>query len=278
MAIIDQNWKMYKSLSLLILTLLLSGGVKAQLKDSLDYDSLTIVSTLVNETRKICVWTPPNYDSSTDSLPVLYMPDGGINEDFPHIAKTLAKLIKNKSIPPFILVGIENTERGRDLTGFSEEKKDGKYCPMTDGAKNFRAFITQELMPEINRRYRITDRKGIIGESLAGLFVMETFLIKPQTFDFYIAMDPSLWWNDHHLVRNSKAIFKQFPNNEVKLWFAGSSAKDISKHTKKLSKSFAKNAPDNIIVKYSNEPEEHHHTILKATKEKAIIWTINKNN
>lgn len=63
------------------------------------------------------------------------MADGGIKEDFPHIANTIAKLIENNSIPPIMLVGIENTERGRDLTGFSEVQADEKYCPLTDGVK-----------------------------------------------------------------------------------------------------------------------------------------------
>ncbi|WP_231931272.1 alpha/beta hydrolase [Bizionia sp. APA-3] len=134
------------------------------------HDNFTLESTAVNETRVINVWVPPTYETSEQSFPVLYMPDGGIKEDFPHIANTLAKLIAEKQIPPFILVGIENTERGRDLTGFSEVEADAEYCPLTDGAKNFRAFITDELVPDINNKYRTTHKKGIIGESLAGTF------------------------------------------------------------------------------------------------------------
>ena len=107
-----------------------------------EHDSLTITSKYVNEDRVINIWTPPNYKTSTESFPVLYMPDGGIKEDFPHIANTLAKLLEENKIPPFILVGIENTERGRDLTGFSEAEDDKQYCPIKDGARDFRAFIT----------------------------------------------------------------------------------------------------------------------------------------
>ena len=76
------------------------------------HDEFTIESKQVGETRNINVWTPPEYKSSTDSLPVMYMADGGIiEEDFPHIANTLAELIKTKKIPPMILVGIANTQR-----------------------------------------------------------------------------------------------------------------------------------------------------------------------
>lgn len=249
---------------------------KAQNKDTIpNHDNFTLESKFVKETRVINVWTPPNYKNTADSFPVLYMPDGGIKEDFPHIANTIAKLVTNKSIPPIILVGIENTDRERDLTGFSEVEEDAKYCPLTDGAKDFRAFITEELVTEINKRYRVTNQKGIIGESLAGLFVMETFFLKPDAFDFYIAMDPSLWWNNHYLEKNANDYLMNFPNNTIKLWFAGSGAKDISRHTNKIAKVFRNNAPKELIWKYSDEPDEKHNTIFRATKEKALIWILN---
>src|SRR6056297_2627152 len=207
------------------------------------HDSLTIASTFVNEERVINIWTPPSYSASTDSFPVLYMPDGGIKEDFPHIANTLAKLIEEQKIEPIILVGIENTERGRDLTGASTTEYDKQFCPVTDGAKVFRAFISKELVPSINEKYNTTSIKGIVGESLAGLFVMETFLTSPSTFDYYIAMDPSLWWNHHFLVENADSLLSRFPSKKLSLWYAGSSAEDISVYTKSLSTILKKLAP-----------------------------------
>lgn len=241
------------------------------------HDSFTIESKQVNETRVIAVWTPDSYNNGSDSFPVLYMPDGGVKEDFPHIANTIAKLIEQKSISPIILVGIENTERGRDLTAASEIEDDAKYCPLSNGAENFRNFITEELFSVIAKKYRVTDKKGIIGESLAGLFVMETFMNKPQSFDFYIAMDPSLWWNNHYLVRNADTLLNNLPNRETKLWFAGSNAEDISPYTKKISKILQKKVTNKLKWKYSNEPNEKHNTIFRATKEKALIWTLNIN-
>lgn len=240
------------------------------------HDTLKIESKNVGEIRIINIWTPPTYENSNESFPVLYMPDGGIKEDFPHIANTLAKLIDEKNIEPIILVGIENTERGRDLTGFSKAEFDAQFCPQTDGAKNFRAFITQELIPEINDKYRTSNKKGIIGESLAGLFVLETFMQHPETFDFYIAFDPSIWWNDHYLVRNANELIDKFPDKKVKLWFAGSSAQDISPYTNELNKILIANAPNRLKWKYSDEPKEKHNTIFRATKEKAIKWTLNE--
>lgn len=241
------------------------------------YDTFTLDSKEVKEKRVINIWTPKGYEKGgNESYPVLYMPDGGIKEDFPHIANTVAKLIEKGSIPPMILVGIENTERRRDLTGFSEVAADAEYCPLTDGAKDFRAFITEELMTEINNKYRTTAEKGIIGESLAGLFVVETLLLQPSTFDFYIAMDPSLWWNNHFLEQKAADYLKEFPDQKIKLWFAGSGAEDISVHTNKLAETLKNAAPSLLEWKYSDEPKEKHSTIFRATKEKALIWALNK--
>jgi predicted alpha/beta superfamily hydrolase len=240
------------------------------------YHSLKIDSKFVNEERVINVYLPSTYNELAESFPVLYMPDGGIKEDFPHIANTISKLIENNKIPPIILVGIENTERGRDLSGFSETENDEQYCPLTDGAKNFRRFISEELMPEINQRYKTQNQKGIIGESLAGLFVMETFFTEPETFDFYIAMDPSMWWNDHYLVKHANSLLEEFPNKEIKLWFAGSSAEDISKYTNRVNEILQTNTLERLKYKYSDEPKEEHNSIFRATKAKALIWTLNK--
>ncbi len=243
-----------------------------------EHQSLTIASKFVNEDRVINVWTPPNHKESNNPLPVLYMPDGGIKEDFPHIANTLDNLIRQNKIPPIILVGIENTQRGRDLTGESSVKKHEKYgIPMTDGAKNFRAFITDELMPQINAQYSTTGKKGIIGESLAGLFVVETFFLQPEAFDFYIAMDPSLWWNGNYLVNNTDQLLHDFASSHKKLWFAGSDTPDISTYTRQLQKILRDRKIDNLKWKYGDKPKEKHHTIFRATKEEAMIWTLNDN-
>ena len=240
-----------------------------------EHDSLTITSKFVNEDRVINIWTPKNYDQSTDSFPVLYMPDGGIEEDFPHIANTLEKLITESKIPPYILVGIENTERRRDLSGPTEIEYDLKIVPNPGGSNKFRDFIKNELFTEINKRYRTKNKRAIIGESAAGIFVIETFLLDNQMFDYYIAMDPALWYNEQYLVKNFESLAKENYNHKKKLWFAGSDATDISTHTRTLNKKL-ENLNLGLIWKYSDEPKEHHHTIFRATKEKALIWTLNE--
>lgn len=241
------------------------------------YDTFKLPSSLLGEERTINIWTPPIYTTSEDSLPVLYMLDGGVEEDFPHIANTLSELIESKKIPPIILVGIENTQRRRDLTGPTQVEKDKEIAPIVGESLKFRAFVNDELFNEINKKYRTTKVKGIIGESLAGLFVTENLMLKPDMFDFYIAFDPSLWWNDQHLNKTTKDHLANFPTSKKKFWFAGSSAEDISSTVGQLAKTLEEIKVESLTWKYSPEPKEEHSTIFRATKEKALIWTLNDN-
>ena len=138
---------------------MISCNNNAQQQDPIPaHDSFTINSKLVGEIRTINVWLLTEYTQSKDSLPVMYMPDGGTKEDFPHIANTLAALIKNKSIPPMILVGIENTQRRRDLTGPTEIAEDKKIAPVVGGSEKFRAFIKEELFTEINKKSVVVNK------------------------------------------------------------------------------------------------------------------------
>lgn len=264
----------YNYLQLLLLVIFASCANNSQAPDPIPlHESFKVLSKKVNEERTINVWTPSNYHKNVDSLPVMYMADGGIKEDFPHIANTLAKLINENKIKPIILVGIENTERRRDLTGFTEIEKDKEIAPEVGGSANFRAFIKEELFPEINKRYRTTSEKSIIGESASGLFVVETFFLEPEMFDNYIAFDPSLWWNNHFLVRTAAERLAKLPSIEKRIWFACSNTEDISLYTKQLAEIFKTENRPTLKWNFSDEPNEQHGTIFRATKEKAIIWT-----
>lgn len=241
------------------------------------HDEFTIASKQLGETRIINVWTPPGYKGSNAALPVIYMADGGIkDEDFPHVANTLTELVQSKKIAPIILVGIANIHRRKDLTGPTLIATDKEIAPIVGGSAKFRAFINEELFAEINKRYKTTADRSLIGESLSGLFVVETFLVAPDMFTNYIAFDPSLWWNDKNLIKTAKDHLAQFPKEEKRLWIGGSSAEDISETVGQLAAVLKTENVPTITWKYTPEPKEKHNTIFRATKEKAIIWTLNK--
>lgn len=167
-------------------------------------ESLLLESAALGETRRINVYLPEPYQEQA-ALPLLLMPDGGMAEDFPHIAGLLQVGIANGTVRPFILVGVENTQRRRDLTPPSEDAQDRAIAPQIGGSATFRRFLAEELLPLLHTRYRCTAERAIIGESLAGLFVLETMLQAPQLFNTGIAIDPSLWWNREQLLKDLPA-------------------------------------------------------------------------
>ena len=180
------------------------------------YDTLSLSSAALGELRQINVHVPKSYNASTSArFPVLYMPDGGIDEDFPHVVNTVDSLIALGEIRPVIVVGVPNTERRRDLTGPTTVHSDSAIAAHVGGSAAFRKFFRDELIPEIDKRYRTTSEQSIVGESLAGLFIVETFLRDPTLFDHYVAFDPSLWWNHGALVDSTPALLRAAWNDKV---------------------------------------------------------------
>jgi len=224
--------------------------------------TFTLESRVLEETRRINVWLPPVYaDSPGLRLPVLYMPDGGMAEDFLHVAGLMQISILNGTMRPFLLVGIENTERRRDMTGPTRVADDSTIAPVVGGSAAFRAFIRDELMPVVNERYRTTDETAIVGESLAGLFIVETLLLEPDLFDAYIAFDPSLWWNDARLVKDAPAALRRMDRRERTLYLASSSEPELAALAKRLVASLAMDAPLTLAWTYTPMPAETHATI-----------------
>lgn len=225
-------------------------------------ETFTLPSATLKETRRINVYLPPAYaEGSGTRLPVLYMPDGGMAEDFLHVAGLVQVLTGNGTMRPFILAGIENTERRRDMTGPTEDPEDKKIALRVGGSQAFRTFIRRELMPAIRARYRTTAETAIVGESLAGLFVVETFLKEPDLFDTYIAFDPSLWWNKEGLVNGAAADLKSGRERRRTLYVATSSEGDVGGATTRFAGIVTSDGGPLVTSRYVTSSTELHSTI-----------------
>jgi predicted alpha/beta superfamily hydrolase len=232
-------------------------------------DTFVLRSDVLHETRRINVYLPPAYTGSPQPLPVLYMPDGGLAEDFLHIAGLVQVSTGNGTMRPFLLVGIENTQRRRDLTGPTDSADDKKIAPQVGGSAAFRRFLRSELMPAVRQRYRTTAEAAIIGESLAGLFVVETFLVEPDLFDTYVAVDPSLWWNDGRLVGEARPrLARGLPR--AKSLYLAASRDDRERRTEQLAGVLRETAPANLTWHYDPLPEETHATIYHPAALRAV--------
>lgn len=249
-----------------------TAAVQVPAADStLAHETFTIESIAVGEKRTISVYVPAQYRMSGKKFPVLYMPDGGLDEDFPHVIRTVDSLIALGAIRPIMVVGIPNTQRRRDLTGPTRIRTDSAIAPRVGGSAEFRRFIRSELIPEIDRRYRTTRERGIIGESLAGLFIMETFLDEPDLFTHYIALDPSVWWNAGEIVDSAPSHLARFDSKKRTLYFASSLEPSTSVGVAKIDAALKAARPRGLRWTYSPRPDLTHGNIFRATKPVAIV-------
>ena len=234
-------------------------------------ETFTIASRVLGEVRRINVYAPPVYTDSPDvRLPVLYMPDGGLGEDFLHVAGLVQVSVGNGTMRPFLLVGIENTERRRDMTGPTENPEDRKIAVHVGGSAEFRKFMRTELMPRVRQAYRTTGETAIVGESLAGLFVVETLLLEPDLFDTYIAIDPSLWWNDQHLLRSAAERLGAPAAQPRTLFLASSGEPQLARLIRQLADLLAKRRFPGLRWHYLPLPAERHATIYHPAALRAF--------
>lgn len=246
------------------LTIVSTATVTAQVKVQplVMGESLEIPSKTMQETRRINVYLPDAYQlDQSKSYPVIYMPDGGMAEDFLHIAGLMQVSMANGTMRAFILVGIENTVRRRDLTGPSESELDKKAIPNFGGAEKYRHFLIKELIPEIEQRYRTTQERALVGESLAGLFTIETLYQAPEVFQTYIAIDPSLWWNDENLTSKFAAKLQSQPQLARNLYLASSGQLGMTSAIQKFARMLDTHKPAGLHWTYEHFSNETHATI-----------------
>ncbi|WP_257385327.1 alpha/beta hydrolase [Tahibacter caeni] len=229
-----------------------------------EHATFTLDSAALKETRRIAVYTPPGYAADAAArYPLLVMPDGGVAEDFPHVATVVDRAIRAGQMPALVLVGIENTERRRDMTGPTEVESDRKIAPRVGGSAAFRAFVRDELLPQVAARYRVSDERAIVGESLAGLFVLETCVEEPQLFRTCIALSPSVWWNRGALVRALPARLKARPDWHAR-WYVATAGDDETPESAALIETLRADAPAGLQWQYEPRPDLRHDNIYRS--------------
>lgn len=237
-------------------------------------ESFTIDSAIMGEVRHINVFVPTVYGEKIDApMPVLYMLDGGLNEDFLHVAGLVEVLVCNGGMRPHMLVGIQNTSRRRDMTGPTTNEEDRKIAPVVGGSATFRRFIKEELMPLVRSRYRTTEESAIIGESAAGLFIVETLLLDPGMFGTYIAIDPSIWWNSGGLVKSAEAQLSAAGPAALRgkqVFLASSEEIEMARQCTELAEILKGHAGHGITCRYAPHPEEGHATIYHPVALEAL--------
>lgn len=205
-------------LSIFAVLLLISSAAIAQPPTG-TVKRFAIKSTVLGEDRVILVRTPVGYETNNVKYPVLYMTDGDAHMG--HTASTIDFLTRNGRISDLIVVGVTNTDRTRDLTpAKSTDRNPGGELrfPTSGGADNFLKFFETELIPEIEKEYRTQPYRIFAGHSLGGLFAIHAMMTKPGLFNSYVAVSPSLQWENFEALKRAEDFLKNQKELKVTLF------------------------------------------------------------
>jgi predicted alpha/beta superfamily hydrolase len=235
-------------------------------------ESIPLESEIYGESRTVNVFLPMGYAERNERFPVLYLIDGGVRQDFIPMAGMAALATLSGQYREFILVGIQTNNRHYELTSRSEVEYDLENIPKNGGADDFRRHLINEVKPFIEDRYRTSGEDAIIGESLAGLFIAETFLRAPKSFDHYVAVSPSLWWRNMGLSREAIGLLQRdgFPADRSLYLTIADEGGTMIEGMERLVKALESNAPEGLDWWYEPMLDEEHHTIYNPAALHAL--------
>jgi predicted alpha/beta superfamily hydrolase len=227
---------------------------------------LVVHSNVLNEDRVILVRTPAAAQRGKSRYAVLYLTDGDghINE----IGSTIDFLVNNDRMPPLIVVGITNTDRTRDLTPTSWPMAPNEK-PVGGGADKFLDFIQTELVPEIDKRYPTEPYRVFAGHSLGGLLAIHALITRPDLFHAYIAVSPSLQWDDGRVLHQAQEFFAKQKEYRKALYTSLANEGDrpgpMGANFEQLQKTLNGNLPKGFTAKSERyHDEDHGSTVLRA--------------
>ena len=239
--------------------------LSAQKQDSIYIGTRhTLFSEILNEERKYWIYVPETKAGEKGkAYPVLYLLDG---DSFFHSVVGFTRFFsssKTSNLPPCIVVAVLNTDRTRDFTPTcSAARRDGTICPYDKpaggGAEQFYRFLIEELRLEVENKVPANGTNFLVGHSYAGLFTLQTLSNHPESFDSYIAIDPSLWWDRGvFLQQAAKNVYqKDFSSKHLYVAFATRQRPAI----KLIQFSLADSLKNKIIPEMKNK---HLHVIYK---------------
>ena len=221
-------------------------------------EQVKITSSLLHEERTLNIYLPLSYSpDSAKTYPVIYLLDGSMDEDFIHIAGLVqfGSFSWINMVPESIVVGISNVDRKRDFTYPTANKKDKQDFPTTGGSDNFIQFIEKELQPFIDSNYKTDSTKTIIGQSLGGLVATEILFKKPDLFDNYLIVSPSLWWDDESLLKMAQVDYSSSKSIYVAV---GKEGKIMERVAKELFDQLNEDKKENSTIYYDFFEDQNH--------------------
>ncbi len=176
----------------------------------------TIKSKILNQKRPILIYTPQDYNDNTlTSYDVIYVFDSQNREEFDLVHSAIGFLNFSKK---FIIVGIcspyyQETDYSRP-NDYLPKPVNVSFYQLTKNpnSDNFSKYLTDEVFPFINSKYRTTNNNYAIGHSLSASFVIDKFINSTDVFKGYIAVSPNFAYDDYRLANE----FSKFDINSLK--------------------------------------------------------------
>ena len=192
-------------------------------------------SVYLKNERDIIIWFPPSYQDSNKRYPVLYALDGQnlfspttafIGKDW-QVDETATRLIQQKKIEEFIVVGIYNTKDRLE-----------EYNLWTDKGKKFANFIIREMKTFVDENYRTITNKSntfIMGSSLGGLYSFQLVWNYPTIFSKAACLSSSFWVDDKKIFEEVKS--DENPLKDITLYIdCGGEEKELIEDSKEMMK------------------------------------------
>jgi hypothetical protein len=226
----------------------------------------TFHSTLLGEDRTLLVHTPASYTQGHEVYPVLYLLDG--EDHFDHTTAITTFLSAAQRAPEMIVVGVVNPGdvRERDLTPTAVKDRPG-----SGGAARFLSFLKDEVRPRIEGAYRTAPYRVLVGHSLGGLFALHTLTTAPGTFDAYVVMSPSLWWDDRRLLQGADRALAIQPGLQAFLYLTtGNEGGKMLTDLQAFTATLKARAPKGLAWDFKHLEHESHASIAHRSTYDAL--------
>jgi predicted alpha/beta superfamily hydrolase len=179
-------------------------------------------SRIFHNTRFVRVWLPPGYDDAQNEVrryPVFYINDGqnlfesvsAFNGVEWQVDETADRLIREGTVPPMIIVGIDNAGKDR-IREYMPHRSLQPMMLRVQGSR-YPDFLMKEVMPFLSRNYRVAsgpENTGLGGSSLGALISLYTAAVRPGVFGRLFLESPSLWASNRHILKQSRNV-RQWP-------------------------------------------------------------------
>lgn len=193
------------AVSYFLLLLLSTEVTYSQDKQLTNNESFSIASEAYEQELEINISLPADYDTTSKSYPVLYVLDG--QRWFTFLNGTRDAFVNTNLTPNFIVVGIPtNAENVSRFSFFS----DARLTP----------FLKDELIPYVEKSYRISGERMIFGWQYGGAFAIRTIVTNPGLFDAHLAASPFPLTAANQETQNVAAIANSLNDNGSFLYFA----------------------------------------------------------